>query len=191
VSQHTDTDLVIRAQRGDETAFANLVTGSYSRLHLIAHGILRDREPAEDAIQQALLTIWRELPRLRDAARFEAWSYRLLVNACHAEARQARRWLPGIRREWDAPATATEDVQAIVDRDQLERGFRGLSVDQRAVIVLQYYLGLSPREAAEALGVPVGTVHSRLHHGLRALRARLAADERVVAPPRESTEATR
>ena len=92
-----DTELVVRAQRGDEGAFASLAVAAGDRLHAVAHRILRDIDLAEDATQQALLAIWRDLPQLRDPARFEAWSYRLLVRACYAEGRRTRRWAPNLR----------------------------------------------------------------------------------------------
>ena len=176
------TDLVVRARHGDQQAFASLAADVYERLHTVAHGILRDRELAEDAIQGALLTIWRELPRLRDESRFEAWSYRLLVNACYRQVRRERRWSPALRSAELAEPISPAEIDVVADRDELERGFRRLSVDHRAVIVLQYYLGLSPAEVAKALDVPVGTVHSRLHHAMRQLRAALQADARAVAP---------
>lgn len=176
-----DTDLVIRAQHGDEGAFASLAVVCGDRLHAVAHRILRDIDLAEDATQQALLAIWRDLPQLRDPARFEAWSYRLLVRACYAEGRRTRRGTPTFRLlPTDEPADA--DVVALVhDRDQLERGFRRLSIDHRAVVVLHHYLDLSIDEVAEALGVPAGTVRSRLHHAMRGLRAALNADLQPVS----------
>src|SRR5687767_9125492 len=92
-----DTDLVTRAQRGDEEAFASLAVTAGDRLHAVAHRILRDLDLAEDATQQALLAIWRDLPQLRDPARFDAWSYRLLVRACYAEGRRSHHWTPNMR----------------------------------------------------------------------------------------------
>src|SRR3989337_1340812 len=92
-----DTELVVRAQGGDEGAFASLAVAVGDRLHAVAHRILRDIDLAEDATQQALLNVWRDLPQLRDPARFDAWSYRLLVRACYAEARPTRPWAPNIR----------------------------------------------------------------------------------------------
>jgi RNA polymerase sigma-70 factor (ECF subfamily) len=173
-----DTDLVIRAQKGDEGAFASLAVACGDRLHAVAHRILRDIDLAEDATQQALLAIWRDLPQLRDPARFEAWSYRLLVRACYAEGRRTRRWTPTLRvLPSDEPATP-EQLSLVHDRDQLDRGFRRLSIDHRAVVVLHHYLDLSIDEVAEALGVPAGTVRSRLHHAMRGLRAALDADLR-------------
>ena len=173
-----DTDLVIRAQHGDEEAFASLAVAAGDRLHAVAHRILRDIDLAEDATQQALLTVWRDLPQLRDPARFDAWSYRLLVRACYAEARRTRRWAPNLRvLPADEPSGA-DDSNTVADRDQLERGFRRLSIDHRAVVVLHHYLDMPLDEVAETLGVPVGTVRSRLHHAMRGLRAALEADAR-------------
>lgn len=167
------------AQRGDEEAFAMLVAAHGGRLQAVAHRILRDFDLAEDATQQALLRIWKGLPNLRDPDRFEAWSYQLLVRSCHAEARRTRHWTPGLRLvETDEP---TEDpLIAIADRDQLERAFRSLSVDHRAVVVLHHYLDLPLAEVAEVLGIPVGTAGSRLHYAMKGLHAALDADGRSV-----------
>ena len=176
-----DTDLVVRAQRGDEEAFASLAVAVADRLHAVAHRILRDTDLAEDATQQALLTIWRDLPQLRDPARFDAWSYRLLVRACYAEGRRARQWAPNLRiLTADEPA-GPDATSSVVDRDQLERGFRRLSIDHRAVVVLHHYLDLPLQEVADVLGVPRGTVRSRLLHAMRGLRAALDADARPAA----------
>jgi len=173
-----DADLIIRAQRGDEQAFASLCVAVGDRLHAVSQRILRDIDLAEDATQQALLAIWRDLPTLRDPARFDAWSYRLLVRACYAEGRRTRHWAPNLRvLPVDEPDRA-DRLSAVVDRDQLERGFRRLSLDHRAVVVLHHYLDLSPEAVAEVLGVPIGTVRSRLHHAMRGLRAALDADAR-------------
>jgi RNA polymerase sigma-70 factor (ECF subfamily) len=173
-----DTDLVIRAQHGDEEAFASLAVVAGDRLHAVAHRILRDTDLAEDATQQALLSVWRDLPQLRDPARFDAWSYRLLVRACYAEARRTRRWAPNLRLLPTDEPIATDPLGSVIDRDQLERGFRRLSIDHRAVVVLHHYLDLPLPEVAEALGVPEGTVRSRLHNAMRGLRAALDADAR-------------
>ena len=173
-----DTELVLRAQKGDEEAFASLAVALGNRLHAIAHRILRDIDLAEDATQQALLSVWRDLPQLRDPQKFEAWAYRLLVRACYAEGRRTRHWTPNLRLlPTDESATA-EGLSAVVDRDQLERGFRRLSIDHRAVVVLHHYLDMSLDEVAETLGVAVGTVRSRLHYAMRGLRAALDADAR-------------
>jgi len=176
-----DTDLVTRAQRGDEEAFASLAVATGDRLHAVAHRILRDLDLAEDATQQALLAIWRDLPQLRDPARFDAWSYRLLVRACYAEGRKERRWSPPLRLLPSDEATQADGASMVIDRDQLERGFRRLSIDHRAVVVLHHYLDWPLERVAETLGIPAGTARSRLHHAMRGLRAALDADARPPA----------
>jgi RNA polymerase sigma-70 factor (ECF subfamily) len=176
-----DRDLVEQAQGGDREAFAILARTHGDRLMAIAHRILRDVGRAEDAVQQALVIAWRELPRLRDPDRFDAWIERLLVNASYAEARRWRRWNANIRvLPADGPA-GPDEALSLEDRDRLERGFRRLPPDQRAILVLTHYLGLAPTEIAERLGIPVSTARSRLHYAHRAMRAAIEADERPVA----------
>jgi RNA polymerase sigma-70 factor (ECF subfamily) len=175
-------DLVERAAKGEEAAYAALVRLHSDRLFSIAYRILRDQYLAEDALQQTLITIWNELPRLRDADRFDAWTYRLIVRASSAEARREKRGSKVQLLPEDAEASAAPDEYRVVaDRDQLERGFRRLSPEQRAVLVLQHYEGLSIAEIADALGIPVGTAGSRIHYAARALRAALEADARTGA----------
>jgi RNA polymerase sigma factor (sigma-70 family) len=171
--------LVDLAKRGDEEAFADLARTVGDRLMAIAYRILRDTDRAEDAVQQTLVTAWRELPNLRDNDRFDAWLRRLLVHACYAEARRKRRWAANIRvLPTDGP-TGRDDLASVADRDQLERGFRRLSPEQAAIFVLHHYVGLTLAEVADELGVPLGTVKSRLHYSTSALRAALEADARL------------
>jgi RNA polymerase sigma-70 factor (ECF subfamily) len=173
-----DRDLVEQAQAGDREAFAVLARASADRMFAIAQRILRDVGRAEDAVQQTLVIAWRELPRLRDPDRFDAWLHRLLVHACYAEAREARRWTTVLQILPTDMPTARDEMLSVADRDELDRGFRRLPADQRAVLVLRHYLGLSPQEIAELLGVPEGTARSRLHYAHRAMRAALEAAER-------------
>ncbi len=178
-------ELVERARRGDHDAFAALATAAIGRLDAASRLILHDPELARDAVQEALLRAWRDLPGLRDAERFEAWLHRLLVHACLDVARSQRRY----RFEVELPAiddTAARDGGAdLALRDELERGFRRLEPEQRAVIVLHYYLGLPLPEAAVVLGLPLGTAKSRLSRSLEALRAALDAEARSLdAGPR-------
>jgi RNA polymerase sigma-70 factor (ECF subfamily) len=173
-----DRDLVEQAQAGDREAFAVLARASADRMFAIAQRILRDIGRAEDAVQQTLVIAWRELPRLRDPDRFDAWLHRLLVHACYAEAREARRWTTVLQILPTDMPTARDEMLSVADRDELDRGFRRLPADQRAVLVLRHYLGLSPQEIAELLGVPEGTARSRLHYAHRAMRAALEAAER-------------
>ena len=172
-------DLVDRAQHGDREAFGVLAGGAVDRLYATARHILRDAELAEDATQEALVRAWRDLPALRDAERFDAWLYRLLVNACNDVGRRRRRWRAEITVVSTEPSELDRATE-LADRDELERGLRRLTDAQRSVLVLNYYGGLSPAEMADALDIPVGTVKSRLHYAIDALRAALAADERSV-----------
>jgi RNA polymerase sigma-70 factor (ECF subfamily) len=176
-----ETDLVVRAQRGDKEAYTLLASGIADRFLAVARRILRDLDLAEDATQQALLTIWRDLPQLRDEARFEAWSYRILMRACYAEGRKERRWAPNLRLLPADEPNGADGLASVIDRDQLESGFRRLTLEHRAVVVLHHYLDLPADRVAELLGIPIGTVHSRLHHAMRALRAALDADARPVS----------
>ena len=175
-----DTDLVIQAQRGDKVAYAQIATAIADRFLAVARRILRDHGLAEDATQQALLAVWQDLPQLRDPARFDAWSYRLLVPACHAEGARERRWATNIRLLPQLDGTA-DDAGSVIDRDQLERGFQRLSLDHRSIVVLHHFLDLPLDQVAEICAIPVGTAHSRLHHAMRALRAALEADLRAAA----------
>lgn len=180
LESRVDRELVELAQAGDREAFAVLARASADRMFAIAHRILKDIGRAEDAVQQTLVIAWRQLPGLRDPDRFDAWIYRLLVNACYSEAREARRWgtvlqiLPA-----DGPV-ARDETLSVADRDQLDRGFRRLPAEQRALLVLRHYLGLSPQEIAELLGIPEGTARSRLHYAHQAMRAALEAADRSV-----------
>jgi RNA polymerase sigma factor (sigma-70 family) len=176
-----DQNLVVRAQEGDQRAFESLTEAAHPRLFRVAHGILRDTHLAEDATQQAFLDIWRHIRRLRDPSKFDGWSYRLLVNACHDEAKRRQHWEPnGEMQPTDEP-TISDDSDLVMDRDLLERGFRHLSVEHRAVIVLRYQLGMTPQEVAQTLGISRWTVYSRLQRAVPAMRAALEADSRPMA----------
>ena len=176
-----DRDLVEQAQRGDREAFAILARTRGDQLFAIARRIVRDVGLAEDAVQQALVIAWRELPRLRDPERFDAWLQRMLVHACYAEARSKRAWISSIRvLPIDGPA-APDDLASLADRDEVERGFRRLPPEQRAILVLHHYLGLDSNEIGAVLDIPAGTARSRLHYAHRAMRAALEADTRLEA----------
>lgn len=172
-----ERELVERAMHGDEEAFDALVGRIGDSMHSVARRILRDTSLAQDATQQALLDAWRYLPTLRDPDRFEAWSHRLLVRACYAESRRERRQRGNLRlltRTDFEPDSASR----LATQEQLDRGFRRLSVEHRTVVVLVHYLGLTPTEAAERMGTPPGTARSRLHYALLQLRSALEADAR-------------
>ena len=210
-------DLVVRVQRGDERAFESLTIADYPRLFRVANGVLGDHHLAEDATQQAFLDIWRDIPRLRDPAKYEGWSYRLLVRVCYSEARsfqlvsgvlpvaepRTRRlhhgrcvpvraspdWVSGDAARIAEPRT-TDAYTTVADRDQLDRGFQRLAMDQRVVLVLHFLLGMTPEQVGETLSISRWTVYSRLDRATKAMRAALEADGRpatTLAPePQES-----
>ena len=180
------TDLVRRAQAGDHDAFSALAAAAISRLHRTARLILRDDERADDAVQDALLQAWLDIRGLRDPDRFDAWLNRVLVRSCFREADRTRR-----RRSVEIPVESIDPVgdpgdgRALAARDQVDRGFRRLTPEQRAVLVMHHYLGLRDGEAAETLGIAEGTFKSRLSRATVALRAAIEADDRATSRPAE------
>ena len=180
-------ELVERASRGDNDAFAILVRSSIARLEAVARLIVRDRELARDAVQDAYIRAWRDLPGLRDPARFDAWMHRLTVNSSLDAVRRRRRRPIEVELSPIMPAFVADQSGVVIDRDQLERSFRRLGPELRAVLVLHYYVGLSASALAEALDIPTGTAQSRLHRAMAELRAAVAADERLPLDPRAAT----
>ena len=177
----SDRTLVEAAQRGDQSAFVDLVRATGDRLFALAYRILRDVDRAEDALQDALVIAWRDLRGVRDPDRFDAWLTRLVVRVCIAQATRERRRTANLRvLPVDGPP-APDELISVGDRDVLDRGFRRLAPDQRAILVLHHYLGYAPSEIAETLGIPPGTTRSRLFNAHRAMRAALEADARVAA----------
>jgi len=170
---------VDRAKRGDEEAFDALARQVGDRCMSIASWILRDADLAEDAVQAALVRAWRELRTLRDPDRFEAWLHRILTNECYAEARRRTRWSAKIRVLPVPDSTDAGGVLTVNDRDQLERAFRRLTLEQRSVLVFHHVIGLPIPEIAERLGIPLGTAKSRLRNGTAAMRASIEADDRT------------
>ena len=165
-------ELVERARSGDREAFSNLAGASISRLYAVANLILRDGDRAQDAVQEALVSAWRDMRALRDLDAWDAWLNRLTVRACYRHARkERRRSVIELQLEPNADVAGTFDfARDLVDRDDLERELGRLTIDQRAVLVLHFYLGLQLAEVAGILDVPVGTAKSRLHRGLAVLR---------------------
>jgi len=177
--------LVERARDGDAEAFDALARSVGDRCMAIACRILRDSDQAQDAVQAALITAWRELRTLRDAERFEPWLHRILTHECYAEAKRRRRWSAEIRVLPLAETTVPDGILTIDDRDQLERAFRRLTIEQRAILVFHHYLGLPLPEVADRLDIPLGTAKSRLHYSTNALRASLEADARTTSLSQE------
>ncbi len=178
-----DQHVVAEARRGDTGAFEKLVVGHHHRLFRVAQGILRDRQLAEDATQQAFLDMWRGIRRLQDPAKFEAWSYRVLVRVCHAEVKRRPDWVPDNELLPTDVPLAADPYGAVVHRDQLERGFRQLSLDHRTVIVLHHLLDMTLETVAETLDIPLGTAHSRLDRAMQALRAAMQQPTLSTSPP--------
>ena len=171
-----DRALVERARTGDKGAYEALARWAARHLFQVAHRILRDTDAAEDAVQQALVTIWRELPRLRDAERFDAWAYRIVTRLAVAEAKRQtiRRQLVHIEA---FEPSSPDHTSRVVAQDTIERAFENLSPEARAVVVLRYYVDLPIKEIGYALGIPGGTVGSRLNRAMREMRSSIEGDD--------------
>jgi RNA polymerase sigma-70 factor (ECF subfamily) len=182
-------ELVKRAIEGDHEAFTTLANGSVDRLYAIARLILRDGDRAQDAVQEAMVSAWRDLRSLRDPGAWDAWLYRLTVWACYRQARKdRRRTVVELHVMPDPEMEPIADLgSSIVDRDRLDRQLGRLPIDQRAVIVLHFYLGRPLTEAAGILGVPVGTAKSRLNRGLQAMRDGMRDEPEAVQSVRMRT----
>lgn len=167
--------VVEQAQRGDVDAFASIAFELSDRLLGLAHRILRDHGAAEEALQVALLRIWKDLPSLREPEALEAWASRVLVRACHDSLRRTRRTGP-VTSLMAHDGKVEDGSSQLADHDELEGAFATLSADHRAVVVLHYYRDLPLAEIATILDVPIGTVRSRLHYARRALRTALEAE---------------
>ena len=168
--------LVERAQGGDRDAFGVLVKAAATRLDAAARLILRDRELARDAVQEALIRAWRDLRGLRDPERFDAWLYRLLANSAIEEARRRRRRVVEVDVDGIEVPGGEVDFSLVADRDALDRALAGLQPEHRALIVLHYYLGLPLPEAAAAMGISLGAAKSRLHRSIASLRRTFAVE---------------
>jgi RNA polymerase sigma-70 factor (ECF subfamily) len=153
------------------------MTAVIDHLYRIARLILRDFDSAEDAVQEALVRCWRDLPGLRDPERFDAWLNRLLVHSVTDEARNRSRFVANVRIVRIEPSQP-DSAGALADQDELARVFDRLSIDHRTIVAFHFYLGLTVDEAATTIGIPVGTAKSRLHYATDALRAALEADAR-------------
>jgi RNA polymerase sigma-70 factor (ECF subfamily) len=174
-------ELVRRAQGGDHGAFESLVRPQVDRLYGLAGLLLPDRSRAEDAVQEALLRAWRDLPKLRDPEKFAPWLRRLVVNAAHDEGRRLGRRRAEVALGPQHDRSTGDSVDALLDRDELSQAFRRLNREERTVVALRYFLDLSTADAATTLGIREVTYRSKLHRAIRALGAALAADARTTA----------
>ena len=167
----TKSELVRLARDGDRDAFDILLADVIDHLYRIARLILRDYDSAEDAVQEALVHCWRDLPGLRDTDKFDAWLNRLLLHSVTDEARNRRRFAANVRVLRLEP-TQPDGAGALADRDELARVFDRLSIDHPTIVVLHHYLGMTVDAAATTIGIPVGTAKSRLHYATEALTTR-------------------
>jgi RNA polymerase sigma-70 factor, ECF subfamily len=194
----TELDLVGRARQGDLDAFTALAGARLGAMTRTATAILGDEPEAHDAVQEALISIWRELPTLREPERFDAWAGRILVNACrHALKRRIRVRVREIRlspEPADGPGFGDEGrlvhpaaagfsavasrADSLGDEDALNRAFERLDAEQRALLVLHHLEERPLTEIAALLGIPVGTAKSRLFTARRALQAALERESR-------------
>ena len=168
--------LVERARGGDHDAFTALIDVRLARLDAAARLTLRDADLARDAVQEALIRAWRDLPGLRDPDRFDAWLHRLLIHACLDLVRRRKRRVVEVELiSIDAPAS--RDVAGdLADRQLLDQALASLAPSHRAVVALHYLLGMPLPEVAAALGIPSGTAKSRLHYALAAMRTQVTAE---------------
>lgn len=175
--------LVLAARDGDHEAFAVLVGDALARLDAVARLILRDADLARDAVQEAMVKAWRDLPGLRDPERWDAWIHRITVNASIEAARRRRRRVVEVELlDHDGPARGDEHAQ-VLDRQVLEAALSSLEPEQRALVVLRYYVGMSVPDAAATLGIPLGTAKSRLHRSLTQMRSVVVDPDRAQARP--------
>ncbi len=165
-------ELVEQARSGDHDAFSVLARASIGRLYAVATLILRDSDRAQDAVQDALVSAWRDVRAIRDPDAWDAWLHRLTVRACYRVTRKERRRdLVELHVTPDQEPTEPGDISLrLAERDRLERELGRLPLDQRVVMVLHFYVDLPLAEAAVILDIPIGTAKSRLHRGLTTLR---------------------
>jgi RNA polymerase sigma-70 factor (ECF subfamily) len=176
-----DRELVERAGRGDREAFSALLRPRLPRLDAAARLILRDPELAGDAVQDAALVAWRDVPGLRDPDRFDAWLHRVVVRSCLLTLRRRRRRVVEVELTTESGLPTSDIGIAVADRDQVDRALRRLTADTRAVVVVHFYFGLPLTDVAEVLEIPVGTAKSRLHRALETMRLELGGSAVSVA----------
>jgi RNA polymerase sigma-70 factor (ECF subfamily) len=183
-------ELVERARSGDLGAFSDLARASITQLYAVATLILHDRDGAEDAVQDALVLAWQGIHALREPDAWEAWLHRLTVRACYKHAHKERRRISVELSGLPGPELVGEPdpSTSVLDHDVLMHEIGQLPIDQRAVMVLHYYLDQPLSKTADILDIPVGTAKSRLHHGLVALRHSMHEGPRTA--PRQVRERT-
>ena len=170
-------ELVRRAASGDSVAFERLVTDRVDRLYRTARAILGNEQDARDATQEAFVAAWRELPRLRDPASFEAWLRRIVVNACRTQLRGRRRvQLISLDEAFDRREPGPQLSEQVSDIDVLARAFARLDADKRSILVLHHLEHEPLASIAHALDIPIGTAKSRLYDARVALQRALLVE---------------
>ena len=178
-----DVGLVQRAQRGDAAAFDALIRPRIDRLLRLAISITGNEPDGSDVVQEVCVRAWRELPKLRDAARFDAWLSRILVNGCRSNMRVRRR---AAVREISIDGSTGEGLSVrdtaagdgLSTTDEIERAFGRLDADKRSILVLHHVDGRSVADIADLLRIPKGTAMWRLHAARRALERALQVERR-------------
>ncbi|MBW3614131.1 MAG: RNA polymerase sigma factor [Actinobacteria bacterium] len=188
-----DAQLVVAAQEGDQRALDRLLRRHVDRLHAVCRRITGNDGDAADATQEALLALVRGLPRFDGRSSFSTWAYRVAANACLDELRRRRRrpepmadevldWAAG-----GAGGAGANSTDAAADRVDIDRALAQLPLEFRVAVVLRDLSGLEYSEIAEVLGVPVGTVKSRIARGRGALANLLATGNPPPAPERPTS----
>lgn len=154
-----------------EEAFRQLSARNVQSAYRLAWAILGDDCDAEDATQDAFTAAWRQRSTLREADRFDAWFGRILVNSCRDRLRKRTRTRGMIGGEPDG--VSPDDAHKSLERDELYTAVAGLDPDQRMVVMLRFWMDMTVDDIADRLGVPAGTVKSRLHRSMQRLRATL------------------
>lgn len=201
----TDEDLVREAQAGESTAFDELVRRYTNVVYRILYKILRHEEDTQDALQDTFVSAYRALPRFRQDAKFSTWIYRIATNAALMKARARKTNLVSLdhpnddgeaKTAWDLPdwsATPDEEILTVETRHVMEEAIQALPPEQRAAFVLHDVQNLSSAETAEAMGITVSAVNSRLHRARVFLRDRIGRYTKHPEPrlPRQLDPATR
>lgn len=178
IRSELDRSLVDRARRGDLDAFEEIVRVRMDTVYRLSFAILGDEAEARDAAQETFIAAWRQIGRVRDPERFDAWLQRVAVNAARMTHRARRR--RAVReiassRVGEIPERAAAS-QAEADARTLDAALRRLPVEQRSILVLHHLEGRPVVELAEILEIPVGTAKSRLHTARQALQAAIDAE---------------
>ena len=182
----TETDLVVRASKGDAEAFDRLIATRLRSSFRLARAIVGDTREAEDVTQEAFVSAWRNLPRLRDPDRFDAWFGRILVNAARMSVRRRGpvRSVPVAFRDADDverqgptdPGRPDAGLEGVVAGDALQRAIDRLSIGQRTILALHHVEERPVSEVATILGIPVGTAKWRLYSARAALERAMESE---------------